>query len=639
MMQSAQSVRRGEGAHTSLPSYQRNFVYPLSAAMAAAGLIMVTLLVWLTVQSDAQEATRETELAQLVISNRLDFMVRNQSDYATWDDAVAKLVLSMDGDWADDNIGPYLFHTQGYEHSFVIDAHDRTIYASDRTHQAKLDPFTLMGPALRKAIAELRAKPVGEDHRRRGLIRIGDQPAVFSIAAIIPDPGKVKLPAGPASYLLFIDVLTPDQIATLGADRRLADMRFLPSRASAESGLGRVELKGYDGAFIGDLVWTPQLPGTALRDIALPILLLIMLGLALIGIRILRHCRRAIEQTEAAMLRSAADANEARDALDALTLARADAANADVAARERLETTVDEVRRENAELNDRLRAARQAALIDAKARLEQRLGPAIETIRHQGRVLGTASKRVREQAGGLQELVTVATSAAAQTDQHVTELVPKAAAIAEAGQDIQHTTGFSLSEVKRASCDGQQVGASVTALARALGEIETVVDAIDRVSKQTNLLALNASIEAARSGSAGAGFSVVANEVKALANHTAELTHQVAGQLDLLRTQTITTSTAVDTIMAALGRTEAASGVIATAVHRQVDGVLMIRDAIEAVADESRATAAAVTSASSAIAIGHAAADQMDAAVVDLSSTMSELADDIHCFLRQLEVA
>jgi methyl-accepting chemotaxis protein len=139
--------------------------------------------------------------------------------------------------------------------------------------------------------------------------------------------------------------------------------------------------------------------------------------------------------------------------------------------------------------------------------------------------------------------------------------------------------------------------------------------------------------------SAGAGFAVVANEVKALANHTAALTHQVAGQLDLLRTQTITTSTSVDTIVAALGRTEAASGVIATAVHRQVDGVLMIRGAIEAVADESRATAAAVTSASSAIAIGHAAADQMDAAVVDLSSTMSELADDIHCFLGQLEVA
>ncbi|RYF21002.1 MAG: hypothetical protein EOO77_06890, partial [Oxalobacteraceae bacterium] len=574
MMRLARGDRREAESDVPLPSYRRHFVYPLCAAMAAAGFIMVTLLIWLTVQSDTQEAVRETELAQMVISNRLDFMVRNQSDYATWDDAVAKLVLSMDGDWANDNIGPYLFHTQGYEHSFVINAHDQTIYASERNHQAKLDPFALMGPALGKAIAELRAKPTGEDHRRRGLIRIGNQPAVFSIAAIIPDPGKVKLPAGPASYLLFIDVLTPDQVATLGADRRLANMRFLPSRAPEGSRLGRVELQGYDETIIGNLVWTPQRPGTALRNVVLPILLLVMLVLALVGIRILRHCRRAIEQTNAAMLKSTADADEARNALDALTLARAEAANSDAAARVRLEATVEEVRRHNAELNERLKAARQAAVIDAKSRLEQRLGPAIKTIRHQGRVLGIASRRVRDQAGGLQDLVTVATSAAAQTDQHMTTLVPKAVAFAEAGQDIQHKTGLALSEVKRASCEGQQVGASVTALAKALSEIGTVVDAIDRVSKQTNLLALNASIEAARSGVAGAGFAVVANEVKALATHTAELTRQVAGQLDLLRAQTATTSTAVDTIVAALGRTEAASGVIATAVHRQVDGVL-----------------------------------------------------------------
>ena len=65
----------------------------------------------------------------------------------------------------------------------------------------------------------------------------------------------------------------------------------------------------------------------------------------------------------------------------------------------------------------------------------------------------------------------------------------------------------------------------------------------------------------------------------------------------------------------------------------------MIRGGIEAVADESRATAAAVTSASSAIAIGHAAADQMEAAVADLSSTLSDLGDDINGFLRQLEAA
>jgi len=308
--------------------------------MAAAGIIMLALLIWLTIKSDAQEAARETEMARLVISSRVDFMLRNQSDYATWDDSVAKLVLNLDKGWASDNIGPYLFRTQGYEHSFVINAHDTTIYASDHDRVSQLDPFRLIGPALNKAIIDLRTKPVGEDHRRSGLVRIGDNLAAFSIAAIIPDPGKVKLPSGPASYLLFIDVLTPEQLLGLGSERRLTNMRFIKAKPADNDTIGDFEIHGLDGVPLGYLGWTLQKPGTALRGICLPVLLAIMIILALITVRILYQCRRAAEQTDAAMLQSALDAHEARQAFDDLNVARAAAARADAEAFQRLQRMV-----------------------------------------------------------------------------------------------------------------------------------------------------------------------------------------------------------------------------------------------------------------------------------------------------------
>jgi methyl-accepting chemotaxis protein len=59
------------------------------------------------------------------------------------------------------------------------------------------------------------------------------------------------------------------------------------------------------------------------------------------------------------------------------------------------------------------------------------------------------------------------------------------------------------------------------------GEIASIVDVIDEIAFQTNLLALNAGVEAARAGEAGAGFSVVAQEVRELAQRSATAAKQI----------------------------------------------------------------------------------------------------------------
>jgi methyl-accepting chemotaxis protein len=168
------------------------------------------------------------------------------------------------------------------------------------------------------------------------------------------------------------------------------------------------------------------------------------------------------------------------------------------------------------------------------AALQQNVNQTAEQLSDVIQRIATAASAVRDAAS---EISSGSTDLAGRTEQQAASLEETAASMhqitATVKQNAENAEAANrLAATARTTADrgGGVVGNVVKAMdgiEDSARKIVDIVGLIDEIAFQTNLLALNASVEAARAGDAGKGFAVVAQEVRALAQRSAEASKQI----------------------------------------------------------------------------------------------------------------
>lgn len=167
-------------------------------------------------------------------------------------------------------------------------------------------------------------------------------------------------------------------------------------------------------------------------------------------------------------------------------------------------------------------------------------------------------------------------------------------------------------------CDSSEV---ITSLQSEVSQITTVLNVITSIADQTNLLALNAAIEAARAGDAGRGFSVVADEVRALATRSQENTVEISKIVEKMNASSVKSVKAMERAAAA------------------ADGGIHLVDLVTTAMNELADTIDKVQGMTNTIAAASTQQDRTSDSVTDNVTAISEMAADVEQSASQINEA
>ncbi len=144
----------------------------------------------------------------------------------------------------------------------------------------------------------------------------------------------------------------------------------------------------------------------------------------------------------------------------------------------------------------------------------------------------TSASQIAQNGALLADASSSQAAAIEETSASLEEISSMAKRNAEGAQRAKAIAGQTRTAADSGTAAVAAMNEAMEAIKTSSGGIAKIIKTIDEIAFQTNILALNAAVEAARAGEAGAGFAVVAEEVRALAQRSATAAKETAEKID-----------------------------------------------------------------------------------------------------------